>query len=235
MRFTSFILVCFSTVMLASMLGCATVGGGQISGINWAVEKNDGKVSAFGEAENHLASTLINGITSSEGWEQGEGWESSINVNTTPGRRSREARKSEEERNWVMVELAQPVTVNQVKIYTIDSEQYPAKDFGVSDLLVQCEVETAIKDKMWLDVEKFGKGLEDADFTVKDNVASVIDVRFKPVNTQRVRILIFRTNDLVRAEDGSRTMQGTVRLTEIEVYGTGKHEEQDQLDMLFEK
>ena len=231
MRFTSFILVCFLTVILASIVGCASVGGGQISGVNWALQKNGGIASAFSEEPDHSASTLVNGITSSEGWDQGEGWQASITVSGTLTR-GRQARRSELERNWVTVELSQPVLVNEVKIYTIDSEKYPAQDYGVSDLIVQYELETATKEMLWVPVEKFGKKVGDQDDSVTGNVSGVVSVKFKPVTTQRIRLLIQRTNDLEQVEDG-KTRVGMIRLTEIEVYGTGKQESRDDLETLF--
>ena len=152
MRFIRFILVSLSIAVILSVLGCASVGGGQISGVNWALDKNGGKVSAFSEETDHPASTLINGIISSEGWDEGEGWQAPITV--SGGRRRRGSnRRNEEERNWVIVELSQPVTISQVNIYTVDSEQYPAKDFGVSSLLVQYELETSSKDMIWASME----------------------------------------------------------------------------------
>lgn len=231
MRFTGFILVCFSTVILVSVLGCASLGGGQISGINWALVKNGGRASAFSEEPDHPASTLVNGITSSEGWDQGEGWEAPVTGTTRA--RGRQARRDEMERNWVVVELAQPVTVNHVKVYTIDSETYPARDFGVSDLLVQYELETASRDMIWVNAERFGKKVGEQDNTVRDNVRGVIDVKFRPVNTQRIRILIYGTNDMAQVEGGT-SREGMIRLTEIEVYGTGRPEGRDELEMLFE-
>ena len=230
MRYASFIAVCFSIVMLVSLLGCASMGGGQISGVNWALAKNGGKVTAFSEESEHPVSTLINGVTSSEGWNEGEGWQAPMIV---AGTRRRGSGRSEEERSWVIVELAQPTTVSSVKIHTIDSEEFPARDFGVSSLLIQCEVESALKDKLWVSAERFGKGMGEQDNVIKNNASGVIDVKFEPVNTQRVRVLIYRTNDLARSESDSKSLSGTIRLTEIEVYGTGKHKSRDELENLF--
>lgn len=233
MRFAGFTLVCFSTIILVSILGCATFGGGQVSGINWALAKNGGRVSAFSEESDHPASTLNNGITSSDGWGQGEGWQAPITTTSGAGR-GRQARRNEMERSWVIVELAQPVTVTNVKIYTIDSEEFPAKDFGVSDLLVQYEMETASKEMIWVSADRYGKGVGEQDNIIRDNVFPVIDVKFSPVNTQKVRILIYRTNDLARVE-GATAREGMIRLTEVGVYGMGKFEGRDELEMLFEK
>ena len=133
----------------------------------------------------------------------------------------------------MIIELAQPVTVSNIKIYTIDSAEYPANSFGVSDLLVQCEIENALKEKLWISAERFGKGIGAQDDRVENNTSGVIDIKVKPVNTQRLRVLIYRTNDLTRSETDSKSLPGAIRLTEIEVYGTGKHEKRDQLENIF--
>lgn len=228
MRSTSFILAC---LLAASVMGCASIGGGKISGVNWALEQNGGRISAFAEEPEHPASKLINGITSSENWNQGEGWEAPMTLN--PRSRSRRNRRSEEEDSWVIIDLAQPVTVSNVKIHTIDSEEFPAKDFGVSDLLVQYELETASKEMIWATVDRYGKKVGEKDNRVRNNTKGLINTRFAPVTTQRLRILIYRTNDLAATDDTNRTKQGKIRLTEIEVVGMGKHEERDELDTMF--
>lgn len=233
MRFTNFILVCLSTIVLASLLGCASLSGGQVSGINWALGKNGGRVTVFSEESDHPGSKLINGVSSSEGWNQGEGWQASITKTSGGNRRSRGARREEQQRNWIEIELAQPVSVNQIKIYTIDSEEFPAKDFGVRDVLVQYELETASKEMIWANVSKYGKGIGDQDNVIRDNVSNMIDVKFEPVNTRKIRVLVYGTNDLAKTEDSSRAKEGVIRLTEIEVYGMGKHEDRDDLETLF--
>ncbi len=231
MRFTGFIAVCFSVVILASLIGCASMSGGQISGINWALKKNGGRVSVFKDDPDHPAATLINGVTSSEGWNEGEGWQAPISLSGS--RRRSGTGRSEQERNWVIVEFAQPVTVSSVKLHTIDSEEYPARSFGVSSLLVQCEIISSLKEKLWINAERFGQGISAQDDRIEGNASGVIDVKFKPVNAERIRILIYRTNDLARAEDDSRALGGTIRLIEVEVYGIGKHEKRDELEDLF--
>ena len=234
MRFTGFIAAGFSVVLLVSLMGCASMGGGQISGINWALAKNGGSARAFSDDPEHPAATLINGVTSSEGWNEGEGWQAPITI--AGSRRRSGAGRSDQERNWVIIELAQPVTVNSVKIYTIDSAEYPASSFGVSSLMVQHEFTSPLKDKLWINAERFGQGISSAqDDRIEDNASGVIDMKFKPFSTSRIRILIYRTNDLARAEDDGRTLEGMIRLTEVEVYGVGKHEKRDELENLFGK
>lgn len=232
MRFTSFIAVYFSIAILVSLMGCASIGGGQISGVNWALEKNGGKVSAFSENAGHPVSTLINGITSSEGWNDGEGWEAPIAIGG--GNRRRNSSRDQAQ-NWVIIDLAQPVTVSNVKIHTINTEEFPAESFGVNSLLIQCETESALKEKLWVSAERFGKGIGEQDNIIKGNAIPVIDVRFEPVYTQRIRILIYRTNDLEKGEGNSKALGGMIRITEIEVYGTGKQKAKDELGDLFAK
>ncbi len=224
-------LVCFLAVILVSVLGCASFGGGKISGVNWALAKNGGKATAFSEESDHPASTLINGVTSSEGWNQGEGWQASFSAGSRG--RSRRNRRSAEEGHWITIELAQPVSVNNVKIHTIDSEEYPAENFGVSDLLVQYEFETASKEMIWANADRYGKKVGEKDNIVRNNTNSVINVRFSPVNTQRLRVLIYRTNDLATISETNRAKQGVIRITEIEVFGMGRHKDKDELDVLF--
>ncbi len=213
------------------VIGCATMGGGQISGVNWALAKNGGRVTAFSEDPEHPASTLINGITSADNWDQGEGWQATITASGVA--RSVRDQRDELERNWVEIELSQPITINEVKIYTVDSQKYPAAKYGVSDVLVQYQLRTSSNELIWANVKRPGKGLGDQGGIIRGNKSGVITVRFEPVNTQRIRVLIYGTNDIVRSEDG-RTREGVIRLTEIEVYGTGKQKSRSEVDALFE-
>jgi len=224
MKSTNLILACLLILGLSAILGCAFLAGGQASGINWALKENGGKVTAFSENPGHPASTLNNGITSSENWNQGEGWQASMGAGAGFGRQRGGVRG--QGRNWVIIELPNPVTVTHVKIHTIDSQQYPAKDFGVSYLLVQYEGETSIdKEKIWVGADRYGKGVGAKDNIVRDNVKGVINVRFVPIRTKRIRVLIYGTNDMSSSvgsrggRGGSRGRGGTIRLTEIEVYG----------------
>jgi hypothetical protein len=230
MRFKYLALVCIILITASFMVGCASVGGGQISGVNWASAKNGGRVSAFSEESEHPASTLINGVTSAEGWDQGEGWQAQITAAQTKTVREQ---RDEMEKNWVEVELSQPVVVNEVRVYTVDSQKYPALKFGVGDILVQYQMTTASKDLLWANVKRPGKGLGDQNDVIKGNTKGVINVRFEPVNTQKIRVLIYSTNDLKMGEDG-KTKEGNIRLTEIEVYGSGKQKARNEIDDLFQ-
>jgi len=233
MKAEKFTLACFLILVLLSIMGCASLGGGQVAGINWALGENGGKVTVSSEDPGHPASTLNNGITSSENWDQGEGWQASLGAGADRGQWGFGAGGQgrgggggrNQARNWVIVEISQPVTVTHVKIHTIDSEKYPAKDFGVSHLLVQYESEATLGEAVWINADRYGKGVGDRNNIVQHNVKGVIDVRFAPVKTKRIRVLIYRTNDMERSEGGrgarggSRNTSGAIRLTEIEVCG----------------
>jgi len=223
MKATKFIMACFLTLALSSILGCASLGGSQAAGINWALRESGGKITVFSEAPGHPASTLNNGITSSENWDQGEGWQASMSADSRAGRQRLGGKGRD--RNWVIIDLPQIVNVSHVKIHTIDSEKYPAKDFGVSYLLVQYESEATLDGAVWISTDKYGKGVGAKDNIVRDNVNGVIDVRFAPVRTKRIRVLIYATNDMAssvgsRRRGGRGGRGGTIRLTEIEVFGT---------------
>lgn len=231
MRARWLVVIFILVILLTFISGCATMGGGQISGVNWALARNGGRVTAFSEEPDHPASTLINGITSADNWDQGEGWQATISASGVT--RTVRDQRDELERNWVEIELSQPVTVNEVKIYTVDSQKYPAAKYGVSDVLVQYQLKTSSNELIWANVKRPGKGLGDQGSIIRGNKSGVITVRFEPVNTQKIRVLIYGTNDIVRSEDG-RTREGTIRLTEIEVYGTGKQKSRSEVDALFE-
>ena len=245
MKAINFPLTCFLTFLLSSMLGCSFLGGGQSTGINWALKENGGEITVFSETPGYPASTLNNGITSSEKWGKGEGWQAPLGGGASAGRMGfgggmqaaggrtggggRMGSGGVQERNWVIVKLSEPRTVTHVKIHTIDSQSYPAKDYGVSHLLIQYESETSIdKDKIWVTADRYGKGVGSRDNIVRNNKSGVIDVRFPPVKTQQIRILIYGTNDMKENNESTRggrgrgrggNMTGTIRLTEIEVFG----------------
>lgn len=244
MKSANFILACSLILVLSLMLGCASLEGGQASGINWALKENGGEVTAFSENPGHPASTLNNGITSSENWGKGEGWQASMGASAGFGRQGggaggrgggagmpgggfggRGGGARGQERNWVIIDLPQSVTVTHVKIHTIDSKQYPAKDFGVSYLLVQYESKATLGEAIWKSADRYGKGVGSRDNIIRDNAKGVINVRFVPIRTKRIRVLIYGTNDMASSigrrggRGGSRGRGGTIRLTEIEVYG----------------
>jgi hypothetical protein len=230
MLFRRFAIAGFAIIMVITAIGCANMGGGQISGVNWALAKNGGRVSAFSEEPNYPASAVIDGITKPDWDKEGAGWQAQITVGGMA--RSSRAQRDEQEKNWIVVELSQPITVNEVRIYTADSEKYPASKFGISDLLVQYEMKTATNDLIWANTKRPGKGIGDQDNAIRNNLNGVINARFEPVTTQKIRVLIYSTHDLKSTPDG-KSREGVIRIAEIEVYGSGKQKQRSEVDNLF--
>jgi len=232
MIFRHFSTVCLAVILTIVFIGCASMSGGQISGVNWASKRNGGNASAFSEDPGYPASALIDGITTPEDWDkEGAGWKAQISMAGVT--RSVRAQRDEQEKNWVIVELSQPVTVNEVRIYTADSEKYPASKYGISDFLVQHEIMNASKELIWANAKRPAKSIGDQDDAIRGNLKGVISARFEPVSTQKIRLLIYSTNDISRTEDG-KSREGFIRISEIEVYGSGKQKTRNEVDALFE-
>lgn len=218
--------------------------------INLALASNGATVSVSQDNPDHPGSTLNNGITSSGAWDQGEGWETQYEGRFARGRYltyGTEDPALSEERGlgesfdpgdpawrglrldtsmggststalgWVIIELPEEKTVNRAIIHTIDSDKYPAEKFGVSDLSLQYWTTAA---NSWAGVERLGKNKDQAGNSIRDNKSGVITLRFEPVITTKMRLVVRWTNDSKRYARGYYTYaSGTVRLLEIELYG----------------
>jgi len=124
---------------------------------------------------------------------------------------------------WVIIEFPEQKMVNRVVIHTIDSAEYPAAKFGVSD--VQLQYWTHVVDS-WKVVERFGKGKGQAGNSIRNSKSRVITFRFQPVKTSKLRLIIRWTNDSRQYNRGNYTYSsGTIRLLEIEAYGYEKDEQ----------
>ena len=241
--------------------------------VNYALPENGGVVYASANGPDHPASTLTNGVVSSENWDQGEGWESKFDGEyeyggyIEPGERERlavfsgggSATRRREDANqpdyrsgdlygggiqgtastaigWVVIQLAEEELVTRVIVHTVDSEKYPASQYGISDFAVQYWTPHA---NAWKHVDRVGKKIGDQHNSIRNNTQGRVVVRFRPVRTSRIRLLIRLTNDTEtyakRRSTGYtqgmlsrirlRSMRGTIRLTEIEIYGLEKKDE----------
>ena len=137
---------------------------------------------------------------------------------------------------WVVINLAEEKLVTRVIIHTVDSETYPASQYGVSDFAVQYWTPHA---KGWKSVDRIGKKIGEQHNSIRNNKQGRVVVRFKPVRTSRIRLLIRLTNDTetydkrrsvgfvrgIFSRINIRYMRGTIRLTEIEIYGFEKKDE----------
>ncbi len=238
-------------------------GGLETKGLlNLALAGNGAIVTVSQENPDRPATNLIDGITSSEKWDQGEGWEVSYEGFYARGEyigygvedpvvvmdRMRNRNRDDDDSDspdldnpywrglriqtrygeidtamgWVVIEFPEEKTVNRAAIYTVDSEKYPADKYGVSDLSLQYWSNSA---KSWALVERIGKGKDQAGNYIKDNKSGVITLRFQPVQTKRMRLIIRWTNDSKSVRRGYyQFTTGVIRLAEIEIYGYERDE-----------
>lgn len=233
--------------------------------INYALPENEGKVIVSSDNDSHPASTLTNGITSSQKWDSGEGWETTFEgpfqrggyyeygrdawlsgffggsrgnpnqqrprpqpgvVETDPmwrGLRGTSFFSGEVQTALAVavVEFPEEKQIGRVVVYTVDSEKYPADEYGVSDLLLQYWAESG---RSWFNVDRYGKAVGQKHDSILNNKSGRIVFRFKPIKTSKIRLAIRWTNDteMHKAGIGLHYAKGTVRLTEIEVYGFEK-------------
>ena len=238
-------------------------GGLESKGMtNLALASNGARVTVSKSNPDHPGSTLINGNTSSGDWDQGEGWESEFEgqfgrggyvgygVEDSDAATDRGYRQSFDEGDpswrglriqtrrgyvdtslgWVVIDFPEEKTVNRAVVYTIDSDKFPADKFGVSDLMLQFWSGSA---NSWVTVERFGKGKGQTRDTVKDNKKGVLTLRFQPVETTQMRLVIRWTNDSDSYRRGDyEYAKGTVRLVEVEIYGYEKEkaDEKEEID-----
>ena len=241
--------------------------------VNYALPENGGVVYVSDDNPNHPASTLANGIASSENWDQGEGWEAQFDGEyeyggyIEPGEREqlavfsgggRGTRQSQDTNQidpnsgdlygggvdgtaasavgWAVIQFAEEELVTRVIVHTVNSEKYPANQYGISDFAVQYWTPHA---NSWKSVDRIGKKIGEQHNSIRNNKEGRVVVRFKPVRTSKIRLLIRLTNDTEtygkRRSIGYthgmlsyirlRSMRGTIRLTEIEIYGLEKKDE----------
>ncbi|MBD3184674.1 hypothetical protein GF312_20505 [Candidatus Poribacteria bacterium] len=218
--------------------------------VNVALASNGGRVMVSQDNPDHPASTLINGVTSSEKWSEGEGWEATYQGRFARGRYLAygvedpylaEERGYDEDFDvgdpawrglriqsgrggsintalgWAVIEFPESKRINRAVIHTIDSEEYPAEQFGVSDMLLQYWSEDV---SSWLVVDRVGKEIGQTGNAIHDNKNAVVTFRFQPVNTPKLRLVIRWTNDSETYRRGYYNHStGTIRLLEVEVYG----------------
>jgi len=231
-------------------------GGLEAKGlINLASASSGARVVVCQDNPDHPAATLINGITTSDNWDQGEGWELKYEGRFARGgylgygvedemlamergadeafdpgdpawrglrTQTRWGGSVNTALGWVIVELPEEKTVNRAVIYTIDSASYPAEKFGVRDLMLQYWSDSA---NSWAIVDRLGKGIGQAGNTIEDNKSGVMTLRFQPVRTSRMRLVVRWTNDSKSYKRGYYMYaSGAIRLVEVEIYGYEREE-----------
>ena len=224
--------------------GCAQIfsksGWEDTNLCNYALECNGGSVSVSGGdmGSSGGADTLNNGITSSELWGRGEGWQCSFSGSIMSSARSvfrdDESRVRNTAMGWAIVEFADVINLSRIVIYTVDSEKYPANMYGVRDLGIYFQEDD---NSSWLPVTPYVTKIGLKSGRIYGNESGVIDVRIRQRQAKRIRILVEETNDTkalspwrryYRSDANQwlavqiRDVEGTVRLVEVEAYGTGE-------------
>ena len=96
--------------------------------INFALSRNGATAVASQSVPNHRPEEVIDGDTNSDTWDEGSGWGCSLEHLRT---------SDLNKRPYVLVELAKPVDIRRIVVWTIDAEQYPAKRFGLKDYRIE--------------------------------------------------------------------------------------------------
>jgi hypothetical protein len=240
--------------------------------VNYALPENGAVIFVSQDNSDHPASTLTDGVVSSENWDKGDGWEvrfdgeyeyggymevgereqlAALNMGGRATRQRDNANQTDYSRDlyggglasntssevgWVIIQLTEEELVTRVIVHTVDSEKYPANQYGVSDFAVQYWTPHA---HGWKSVDRIGKKIGEQHNSIRNNKQGRVAVRFKPVRTSRIRLLIRLTNDTetydrrrsigyvrgMLSRIRLRSMRGTIRLTEIEIYGLEKKDE----------
>ena len=246
MRYLSLFLV-----ILVNCTGCLTqltqnlAPGGEF--VNYASAENGATAIASGSSGDRNASTVINGITDSKGWDKGEGWAMTFNrEHMRSGMMRYESRMTRKEQRggaWVEVRLPEPKRVNRMVVYTVDSNKYPASKFGIYEGNFQ------IWDKdNWKTIAKVKNGKVEYLTTTagRTEAKGRILLRFQPILTNMARVMVFRSNDrkVIDKTYSSTIEENTARIVEIEITGydtfdpntqSSKSQEEDELDNLLKQ
>ncbi len=178
--------------------------------INFALSRNGATAVASQSVSNHRPEEVIDGDTNSETWDEGSGWGCSL-----AHLRTSDLNK----RPYVLVELAKPVDIRRIVVWTIDAEQYPATQFGLKDYRIE----------YW---HGTGWGLipsgdtKDKQYTARNNTKGtrVHEIQQRLI-AQKVRLVPVSSNDTVRNYQhmaGKRPVyevEGTARVMELEIWG----------------
>ena len=210
----------------SSLVKFVKEGGLEAKGLtNLALASSGTTVIVSQDNPDHPASTLINGITSSENWDQGEGWESKYEGQFARGRylgygvedpTLAEERGPDEsfdpgDPSWrgLRVQTRWGGSINAALGWVIID--LPAEKIVNRMIIHTIDSEKypaekfGVSDMMlqywsdalnsWAVVERFGKSKGQAGNAIQNNKSSVMTLRFQPVRTSRMRFVIRWTND----------------------------------------
>jgi peroxiredoxin len=218
------LIICIFAFGLFIFSGCAVFQGfGTVSGINYALAKNGGNVTASNITQGRDLYTVINGAVSSDGWDNGEGWECRFQRRRIDGigwSRLDPRSKMEYGSAWLEVQFKDEKIINKITIYTLDSKKYPASKYGIKEAWIQLW-----KEYGWITVGEIQNGF----ITSKNNLdrktaGGKILFKFEPTKTDKIRMVVFQSNDAEVVGGGwssdRKTENSVARVVEIEASGT---------------
>jgi len=226
---------CLCVFLVIAFAGCAVVQNFRMAEAptNYALASNGSIVTASGSTPGRDLFTVINGVISSENWDEGEGWECAFTRRRPEGAGwSRLDPRSSMEFGsaWLEVQFESEKLINMVTIYTIDSAKYPASRYGIKEAWLQIW-----KEYGWTTVGEVQDGYITSRTTLDRKLAGGKMVfRFDPIKTDKIRFVVFRSNDIDVTGEGwtsdRKTENSVARVIEIEASGLEKPKEKTKSD-----
>ncbi len=263
LRLTYVFVLCFASIMGCtgekSLVQFIREGGLETKGlVNLALASNGAIVSVSEDNPDHPASTITNGITTSDGWNQGEGWES-----TYEGRFSRggytgygvEDPYMAEERGADAAFDAGDSSWRGLRVQTRNGSintalgwviiEFPERKIVNRMIIYTIDsneypaAKFGVRDlalqywndvvSSWASVDRVGKGMGQTGNAMRNNESGVVKFRFQPVETSKMRLIVRWTNESREYKRGYYMhTSGTIRLTEVEIYGYESEKETEE-------
>lgn len=177
---------------------------------NYALFSHGAKAKASSESPGHPAFAAIDGDTSSErGWREwgdarrdllpwttlrGDRWVRFYDVfadlewyHWTERGKQQAYKQKLRESPTLTVFFSQKTRIDTVIIYTIDSDRYPATEYGINTYWLRCKKGKVFKTILKVKNNKQGKRIH----------------RFKPVYTDAIQVKVIETNQIVRLRHDS--------------------------------
>lgn len=210
------------SINLISLYGCSIFGNLGGEQINFALAKNGATVNASNYTPGRDPYTVINGITSSENWDNGEGWECRFTRRRPEGggwSRLDPRTIMDYGSAWIEIQFKGEKMINKVTVYTLDSAKYPASRYGIREAWLQ-----VWKEYGWTNVGEIQGGNVISKSSLDRKVAGgKIEFKFNLTKTDKIRLVVFQSND-VSVEGGGwasdrKNEISVARVIEIEATG----------------
>ncbi len=216
------LLLILSALVVITLYGCSIFGSLSGEQINFALASNGATVNASNYTPGRDPYTVINGITSSEDWDNGEGWECKFTRRRPEGggwSRLDPRTIMDYGSAWIEIQFKGVKMINKVTVYTLDSAKYPASRYGIREAWLQ-----VWKEYGWTNVGEIQGGNVISKSNLDRKVAGgKIEFKFNLVKTDKIRLVVFQSND-VSVEGGGwasdrKNEVSVARVIEIEATG----------------